>query len=100
MARKSVVNRELKREKLVNKYLEKRRALKAKIKSAANYDDVMSLQAMLQKLPLNSSAARHTARCFQCGRARGVYRKFKLCRICLRQQLMAGNVTGGRKSSW
>lgn len=100
MTRKSVINRELNREKLVNKYLARRRDLKAKIKSANDYDTIMDLQVSLQKLPLNSNVTRRTFRCEQCGRARGVYRKFKLCRICLRQQLMGGNVTGGRKSSW
>jgi small subunit ribosomal protein S14 len=100
VARKSIINREQNREKLVAKYLERRVDLKAKIKSAKDLDEVMQLQAVLAKLPLNSSPVRHTTRCQQCGRAHAVYKKFGLCRICLRQQLMTGNVTGGRKSSW
>ena len=100
MTRISVVNRELRRENLVSKYLQRRLDLKKQIKRAESYDEVMSLQEKLQKLPLNSNPARRTKRCFQCGRAHAVYRKFKLCRICLRQHLMSGDVTGGRKSSW
>lgn len=100
MARKSIINREQNRERLVAKHLEKRTELKKKIKSATDLDEVMQLQALLAKLPLNSSPVRHTTRCQQCGRAHAVYKKFGLCRICLRQQLMTGNVTGGRKSSW
>lgn len=100
MARKSIINREQNRAELVAKYQEKRRDLKSKIKAAKSLDDVMQLQEQLSKLPLNSSAVRCTTRCQQCGRAHAVYKKFGLCRICLRQQLMTGNVTGGRKSSW
>lgn len=100
MTRKSIINRELNREKLVKKYYQKRLDLKEKIKSAKDLDEAMKWQALLIKLPLDSSPVRHTTRCKQCGRAHAVYKKFALCRICLRQQLMTGNVTGGRKSSW
>jgi len=100
VARKSIINREQNRKELVAKYLERRVDLKSKIKSATDLEEVMQLQELLAKLPLNSSPVRHTTRCEQCGRAHAVYKKFGLCRICLRQQLMTGNVTGGRKSSW
>lgn len=94
------MNREQNRENLVAKYLERRTDLKNKIKSTTDFDEMMKLQEQLAKLPLNSCPARKTTRCAQCGRAHAVYKKFALCRICLRQQLMTGNVTGGRKSSW
>lgn len=100
MARKSILERESKKGKLVKKYQAKRLELKKLIKSSGDFDAVMQAQAALAKLPINSCAARHSTRCQQCGRAHAVYRKFGLCRICLRQQLMTGNVTGGRKSSW
>lgn len=100
MAKKSILERELKKAKLVKKYHERRLELKAVIKSSTDFDTVMEAQAKLAKLPINSCPARHSTRCQQCGRAHAVYRKFGLCRICLRQQLMFGNVTGGRKSSW
>jgi len=100
VAKKSMLARENKRSKLVAKYRERRNELKVLIKSSEDFDTIMDAQAKLAKLPLNSNPVRHSTRCQQCGRPHAVYRKFGLCRICLRQQLMTGNVTGGRKSSW
>lgn len=95
-----MIARELKRGLLVEKYKARRFELKQLIKSSTDFSKIMEAQAKLAKLPLNSNPIRHTTRCQQCGRSHAVYRKFGLCRICLRQQLMTGNVTGGRKSSW
>lgn len=92
--------RELKRKKLVNKYSKRRNELKKLIKSSDDFQIVMDCQAKLAKLPVNSNPVRHSTRCQGCGRPHAVYRKFNLCRICLRQELMIGNVPGGRKSSW
>ena len=92
--------RENKIKLLVEKYKSRRDELKSIIKSSTDFDAIMEAQIKLAKLPLNSCPARHVTRCQQCGRVHAVYRKFGLCRICLRQQLMIGNVTGGRKSSW
>ena len=92
--------RENKIKVLVEKYKSRRDELKSIIKSSTDFDTIMEAQTKLAKLPLNSCPARHVTRCQQCGRVHAVYRKFGLCRICLRQQLMIGNVTGGRKSSW
>lgn len=100
MAKKSIMERETKKHLLVEKYRARRDELKLLIKSSVDMDDVMDAQAKLAKLPLNSCPARSSTRCQQCGRTHAVYRKFGLCRICLRQQLMTGNVPGGRKSSW
>ena len=100
MAKKSMLERENKKGLLVDKYRNRRAELKALIKSSDDYDVILATQAKLAKLPLNSNPVRHSTRCQQCGRPHAVYRKFGLCRICLRQQLMTGNVTGGRKSSW
>ena len=100
MAKKSIIEREKRKNLLVEKYRIRRQELKKLIKSSVNIDDVMSAQVKLAKLPLNSSPVRSSTRCQQCGRSHAVYSKFGLCRICLRQQLMFGNVTGGRKSSW
>ena len=100
MAKKSMLAREAKRGLLVEKYRSRRTELKDIIKSTTDFDVMMATQAKLAKLPVNSSPVRHGTRCQQCGRVHAVYRKFGLCRICLRQQLMTGNVTGGRKSSW
>ena len=95
-----MLERENKRFKLEKKYRQKRTELKVIIKSSQDFDTIMDAQVKLAKLPINSNPVRCNTRCQQCGRPHAVYRKFKLCRICLRQQLMTGNVTGGRKSSW
>ena len=100
MAKKSIINREENRGLLVQKYRAKRSELKVAMKAAKDLNEVMEIQKKLAKLPLDSSPVRHSTRCAQCGRSHAVYRKFGLCRICLRQELMSGNVTGGRKSSW
>lgn len=100
MAKKSMLMRELKRQKLVAKYKERRDELKETIKSSTDFQVIMECQAKLAKLPVNSNPVRHSTRCQSCGRPHAVYRKFNLCRICLRKELMSGNVTGGRKSSW
>lgn len=100
MAKKSMLMRELKREKLVQKYKKRRDELKKLIKSSDDFQIIMESQAKLAKLPVNSNPVRQCTRCQCCGRPHAVYRKFSLCRICLRQQLMVGNVPGGRKSSW
>lgn len=92
--------RELKREKTVAKYRQRREELREKIRTAKEFEDLMACQVQLAKLPRNSSPVRHSTRCNCCGRPHAVYKKFNLCRICLRQQLMLGNVPGGRKSSW
>ena len=100
MAKKSMLERETKKGLLVDKYRSRRTELKNVIKSSDDFDVIVAAQEKLAKLPVNSNPVRHSTRCQQCGRVHAVYRKFGLCRICLRQQLMTGNVTGGRKSSW
>jgi small subunit ribosomal protein S14 len=100
VAKKSIIAREKKKHLLVEKFKTRRDELKIIIKSSTDMDEVMDAQVKLAKLPINSSAVRSSTRCLQCGRTHAVYRKFGLCRICLRQQLMSGHVTGGRKSSW
>lgn len=92
--------RSLKKLKLIQKYQAKRLELKEKIKKETDPSVIYQLQLELAQLPRNSNPVRYCTRCEQCGRPHAVYKKFGLCRICLRQQLMTGNVTGGRKSSW
>ncbi|WP_338521812.1 30S ribosomal protein S14 [Candidatus Legionella polyplacis] len=100
MAKKSVIARVDKRKKLIEKYKKKRMYLKKVIKSSIEVNDIRNAQFKLSKLPVDSNPVRYSRRCQQCGRSRSILRKFELCRICLRKQLMFGNVTGGRKSSW
>ncbi len=101
MAKVSMKQRELKREKLVAKYAEKRNALLATIKSSTSSDEEKwDAQIALQKLPRDSSQSRLRSRCQMTGRPHGVYRKFKLSRIMIREQGMAGNIPGLKKASW
>lgn len=95
-----MVMRELKRERLVNRYRDRRNELKKIIKSSDDFQLIMESQVKLAKLPVNSNPVRQCTRCKCCGRPHAVYRKFNLCRICVRNELMKGNITGGRKSSW
>lgn len=101
MAKKSMINRELKREKTVAKYAEKRTQLKAII-SDVNASEEERLDAMLalQALPRNSSPVRLRNRCGVTGRPHGYFRKFGLSRNMLRLYVMQGDVPGVRKASW
>ena len=101
MAKTSMVNRDIKRTKLVKKYATKRAELKALVLSpSASYEEKMEAQAKLQKLPRDASPSRQRNRCALSGRARGVYRKFGLGRNKLREATMRGDVPGLRKASW
>jgi len=100
MAKKSMIARKNKRVRLQTKFQQKRLALKEAIKKSQSFEEAVELDSKLQKLPVNSSRSRLVRRCAQCGRPKGVYRKFNLCRMCLRTQLMRGNVPGGKKASW
>ena len=101
MAKVSMVQRELKREKLVAKYAAKREQLKATINDVKSTDEeVYEAQLKLQKLPRDSSPARQRNRCKLSGRPRGYFRKFGLCRNKLREATMRGDVPGLRKASW
>ena len=101
MAKKSMIAREVKREKLVKQYAEKRAALKAII----NDKDVPVEQRFkatleLAKLPRNSSATRLHNRCQLTGRPHAYYRKLKISRIALRNLGSNGEIPGLVKSSW
>lgn len=101
MAKKSMIAREHKRQRTVEKFREKRVALKAIIQDRSkSLDEVMEAQLALQKLPRNASPSRLRTRCGQTGRPRGVYRRFGLGRNKLREAAMRGDVPGLVKSSW
>jgi small subunit ribosomal protein S14 len=101
MAKTSMVQRDLKRTKLVKKYAAKRAELKKIIISEeASYEEKMEANAKLQKLPRDSSPVRQRNRCELTGRPRGVYSKFGLGRNKLREATMRGDVPGLRKASW
>ncbi len=101
MAKNSMVQRELKRARLVAKYADKRRELKAIIKRGdSTYEERMAAVEQLQKLPRDSSPARRQNRCRITGRPHGVYRKFGLCRNKIREAAMRGDIPGLVKASW
>jgi small subunit ribosomal protein S14 len=101
MAKKSMINREIKRAKLVEKYKEKRALLKEIISSPnASSEEKYDAQMKLQSLPRDSSPIRGRKRCALTGRSRGVYRKFGLARTKLREATMRGDLPGLSKASW
>lgn len=101
MAKKSMVNREVKRQKAVRKYAAKRAELKALIKNPNLSDeDRMTAVERLQQLPRDASPTRIRNRCRLTGRPHGFYRKFGLARNKLREATMRGDIPGLRKASW
>ncbi len=101
MAKTSVIEREKKRARLVQKYAKKRAALKAVISDRnAPDDERWEAQLKLQKLPRDASPVRMQRRCGLTGRPHGVYRKFGLGRNKLREAAMRGDVPGLVKASW
>jgi small subunit ribosomal protein S14 len=101
MAKNSMVQRELKRTKLVARFAEKRKSLKATIKSStSSLEEKMAAVDTLQKLPRDSSEVRQHNRCRITGRPHGVYRKFGLCRNKIREAAMRGDIPGLVKASW
>ena len=89
MARKSLIAREEKRRKLVEKYAEKRKQLKAE----GNWDE-------LDKLPRNSKKIRLHNRCGLTGRPKGYMRRFGVCRVKFREMANMGLIPGVTKASW
>ena len=101
MAKKSMVERNKKRERLTKRYAAKRAALRAVIDDRQTPAEER-FQAVMQlaKLPRNGARNRIRNRCQVTGRPRGVYRKFQLSRISLRELASVGQVPGMVKSSW
>lgn len=101
MAKTSMVNREIKRARLVKKYASKRAALRTESLDMSLSDEQRAAaREKLQKLPRDSSASRMHNRCRVTGRPHGVYRKFGLARNKLRAAAMQGDVPGLVKASW
>ena len=101
MAKKSMKNRELKRQLTVAKFAKKRAELKAVIANPnSTPEQRWEAQVALQKQPRDASASRLRNRCRITGRPHGVYRKFGLARTKLREAAMRGDVPGLVKASW
>lgn len=89
MARKSVIARQAKREKMVARQAE----LRKRLKEEGNWD-------ALDKLPRNASSVRLKNRCQLTGRPKGYMRKFALCRVMFRKMALEGKIPGVTKASW
>ncbi len=101
MAKTALIQRELKRDKLVAKYAKKREELKSIANDAKKSDEErMAARLALQKLPRNANPTRQRERCELTGRARGTFRQFGLARHKVRELAFAGNVPGVVKASW
>ena len=100
MAKKSMLERELKRKKLVTKYSEKSKVLLNQLKSASSLEEIFELNEKIQKLPKNSSRVRIRNRCWKTGRPRGFFRFFGLCRNAVRELAHDCFLPGVTKASW
>ena len=101
MAKKSAIQKNLKRMKLVKRYEKKRAKLKKIINNKKlELSERFAAQLKLNKLPKNSAKIRVRNRCEVSGRPHGVYRKLKISRIALRDMASAEKIPGITKSSW
>ena len=101
MAKVALVNRELRRQKMVVKYADKRSTLEAIAKDESlSVEERFKARLKLAKLPRNSSATRLHSRCLVTGRPKAFYRKLKMSRIALRDLASRGEIPGMVKSSW
>ena len=101
MAKQSSIQKNLNRRNIVKKFNEKRQSLKKQImKKNLSIEERFKIQSKLNELPRDSSKVRVRNRCKLTGRTRGVYRKFGLSRIKIRELSMSGALPGVVKSSW
>ena len=100
MAKKSMLERELKRKKLVKKYSEKRKVFLNELKNAQSLEEKFEINEKIQKLPRNSARIRLRNRCWKTGRPRGYFRFFGLCRNALRELAHDCFLPGITKASW
>ncbi|NEP46474.1 MAG: 30S ribosomal protein S14 [Okeania sp. SIO2H7] len=100
MARKSLIEREKKRERLVAKYAEKREELLEQFRNAPSQAEKVEIHRQIQRLPRNSAPSRRRNRCWLTGRPRGYYRDFGLSRNAIREMAHEGLLPGVVKSSW
>nr|YP_010920468.1 ribosomal protein S14 [Philotheca fitzgeraldii]WAJ53248.1 ribosomal protein S14 [Philotheca fitzgeraldii] len=100
MARKSLIHREKKRQKLEQKYHLIRRSSKREINKVQSLSDKWKIHGKLQSSPRNSAPTRFHRRCFSTGRPRANYRDFGLSRHKLREMVHACLLPGATRSSW
>ncbi|KQP12600.1 30S ribosomal protein S14 [Pseudorhodoferax sp. Leaf267] len=101
MAKQALIQRELKRDRLVAKYATKHAELKAISNDAKKSDEERAVARLaLQKLPRNANPTRQRNRCEMTGRPRGTFRQFGLARAKIRELAFAGDIPGVTKASW
>ena len=100
MAKKSMLQRELKRKNLVEKHSEKRKELLKKLTKVNSLDEIYNLNEQIQKTPRNSAKTRIRNRCWKTGRPRGFFRFFGLCRNAVREMSHDCALPGVTKASW
>ncbi|MDJ0715071.1 MAG: 30S ribosomal protein S14 [Prochloraceae cyanobacterium] len=100
MAKKSMIEREKKRARMVAKYSAKREELKEQFRQASSQQEKLEIHRQIQQLPRNSAPSRKRNRCWVTGRPRAYYRDFGLCRNVLRDWAHQGLLPGVVKSSW
>jgi len=101
VAKQALLQRELKRDRLVAKFAKKYHELKAIAKDAKRSDEERgAARAALQKLPRNANPTRQRNRCEITGRPRGTFKQFGLARTKIRELAFAGEIPGVIKASW
>ena len=101
MAKTSQVNRNGKRTYMARRDKQKRATLKAIVMDRSlPVEERFTASLKLAELPRNGAASRVRLRCAMTGRSRGNYRKFKLCRVALRELASSGQIPGMVKASW
>ena len=101
MARKSLIERDKRRQILIKRNWDKRQELKRRSKDMNITEEERELaRENLSKMPRDSSPIRYRNRCRLTGRSRGYLRKFKLSRLCFREKALEGSLPGVTKSSW
>lgn len=100
MAKKSAIQKTLKKKKLIAGNAKKRSTIKEQMAKAETFEERMLLQKQLESLPLNSSKIRHKNRCWLTGRPKGYHRDFGICRNALRKMAHEGLIPGLKKASW
>ncbi|MBW1882446.1 MAG: 30S ribosomal protein S14 [Deltaproteobacteria bacterium] len=101
MAKKSQINRDNRRLRLIEKHAARRAELRKVLKDPnRSIDEKLDAQVAFAKLPRNSCPTRKNNRCAVSGRSKGYYNKFGISRIALRELALRGQLPGVRKSSW
>nr|YP_010192236.1 ribosomal protein S14 [Athrotaxis cupressoides]QYB20916.1 ribosomal protein S14 [Athrotaxis laxifolia]QZN07898.1 ribosomal protein S14 [Athrotaxis cupressoides]BBN66309.1 ribosomal protein S14 [Athrotaxis laxifolia] len=100
MARKSIIEREKKKQRLERKYNLLRQSLKKEMSEVSSLDEKLEIFKKLQSLPRNSAPTRFRRRCLKTGRPRANYRDFELSAYIIREMAHACLLAGVTKSSW